>query len=79
MGKSASHSLGLREVYPDGGAGIVGGLLYHGNPDQSFAVLLNPMNGWSIHTQDVVLLKRTKPTQVTGADLSWLFALLNLR
>ena len=50
MGKSASHSLGLREVYPDGGAGIVGGLLYHGNPDQSFAVLLNPVNGWSIHT-----------------------------
>ena len=35
---------------PDGRTGIVGGLLYHGNPDQSFAVLLNPIHGWSIHT-----------------------------
>ena len=47
---SAPHSFGFRQVYPDGRTGIVGGLLYHGNPDQSFAVLLNPMHGWSIHT-----------------------------
>ena len=30
--------------------GIEGGLLYHGRPDQSFAVLLEPFHGWSIHT-----------------------------
>ena len=27
-----------------------GGLLYHGNPDQSFAVQLVPSKGWDIHT-----------------------------
>ncbi|MEI3462735.1 MAG: DUF4120 family protein [Bacteroides eggerthii] len=47
---SAPHSFGFRQVYPDGRTGIVGGLLYHGQPDQSFAVLLNPIRGWSIHT-----------------------------
>ncbi|QJR79281.1 DUF4120 domain-containing protein [Phocaeicola dorei] len=47
---SAPHSFGFRQVYPDGRTGIVGGLLYHGKPDQSFAVLMEPMHGWSIHT-----------------------------
>ena len=47
---SAPHSFGFRQVYPDGRTGIVGGLLYHGQPDQSFAVLLNPIHGWTIHT-----------------------------
>ena len=47
---SAPHSFGFRQVYPDGKTGIVGGLLYHGQPDQSFAILLNPIHGWSIHT-----------------------------
>jgi len=27
-----------------------GGVLYHGNPDQSFAVQLVPSKGWEIHT-----------------------------
>ena len=44
---SAPHSFGFRLVYPDGRTGIVGGLLYHGQPDQSFAVLMNPIHGWS--------------------------------
>ena len=47
---SAPHSFGFRQVYPDGRTGIVGGLLYHGQTDQSFAVLLYPIHGWSIHT-----------------------------
>ena len=47
---SAPHSFGFRQVYPDGRTGIVGGLLYHGQPDQSFAVLMNPIHGWTIHT-----------------------------
>ena len=28
------HTLGFRQVYPDGITGIVGGLLYNGQPDQ---------------------------------------------
>ena len=28
----APHSFGFRECYPDGKTGIVGGLIYHGNP-----------------------------------------------
>lgn len=27
-----------------------GGLLYHGNPDESFAVQMEPSIGWKIHT-----------------------------
>ena len=31
--------------------GVVGGLLYHGKPDRSFAVMIGgPFHGWSIHT-----------------------------
>lgn len=47
---SAPYSFGFAEVTKDGKVGIVGGLLYHGIPDQSFAVMLTPMHGWSIHT-----------------------------
>ena len=50
---SAPHSFGFRQVYPDGRTGIVGGLLYHGQPDQSFAVLMNPIHGWSIHKKNL--------------------------
>ena len=33
------------------GRGVVGGLLYHGKPDRSFAVMIGgPFHGWSIHT-----------------------------
>ena len=46
----APHSFGFRECYPDGKTGIVGGLIYHGNPDRSYSVLLEPFHGWSIHT-----------------------------
>jgi hypothetical protein len=37
-------------VAANGSSGIVGGLLYHGKPDQSYAVTLTPIHGWSIHT-----------------------------
>ena len=47
----APYSFGFAEVAEDGKRGIVGGLLYHGNPDQSLAVLIGgPFHGWSIHT-----------------------------
>ena len=46
----APYSFGFRERYPDGKTGIVGGLLYHGNPDESFAVTMERFHGWSIHT-----------------------------
>lgn len=41
----APHSFGFRECYPDGKTGIVGGLIYHGNPDRSYSVLLEPFHG----------------------------------
>lgn len=47
---SAPYSFGFCQRYPDGRTGIVGGLLYHGNPDHSFAVTLQPFHGWQIHT-----------------------------
>ena len=46
----APYSFGFSQIYPDGSAGIVGGLLYHGNPDQSNAITLESMHGWSTHT-----------------------------
>ncbi|WP_302430211.1 DUF4120 family protein, partial [Phocaeicola coprophilus] len=46
----APYSFGFCERYPDGNTGIVGGLLYHGNPDESFAVIMERFHGWSIHT-----------------------------
>ena len=46
----APHSFGFAEVAANGSSGIVGGLLYHGKPDQSYAVTLTPIHGWSIHT-----------------------------
>jgi hypothetical protein len=27
-----------------------GGVLYHGTPDESYAVTLDPTKGWQIHT-----------------------------
>ena len=38
------------EQMKDGNRIMNGGLLYHGNPDQSFAVQLISSIGWSIHT-----------------------------
>lgn len=46
----APYSFGFTQRYPDGSIGIVGGLLYHGIPDRSFAVTLQPFHGWQIHT-----------------------------
>lgn len=47
----APYSFGFAERTPDGRSGIVGGLLYHGRPDESFAVMIEgPFHGWSIHT-----------------------------
>lgn len=46
----APYSFGFSQHYPDGSIGIVGGLLYHGKPDQSNAVQLTPFHGWSTHT-----------------------------
>lgn len=46
----APHSFGFAERTPDGRTGVVGGVLYHGRPDESYAVILNPFHGWSIHT-----------------------------
>lgn len=47
---SAPYSFGFCQRYPDGRQGIVGGVLYHGSPDESFAVTLTPCKGWQIHT-----------------------------
>ncbi|WP_455674192.1 DUF4120 family protein [Phocaeicola sp.] len=47
---SAPYCFGFTQRYPDGRCGIVGGVLYHGSPDQSFAVQLEPFKGWQIHT-----------------------------
>lgn len=47
---SAPYSFGFTQRYPDGHTGIVGGLLYHGIPDRSFAFMIDPIHGWSIHT-----------------------------
>lgn len=34
----------------DGSRAMNGGVLYHGDPDESFAVQLVPQKGWQIHT-----------------------------
>lgn len=46
----APYSFGFTQRYSDGSTGIIGGLLYHGSPDESFAVQLIPSKGWQIHT-----------------------------
>lgn len=47
----APYSFEFAEVAQDGTRGVVGGLLYHGKPDLSFAVIIGgPFHGWSIHT-----------------------------
>lgn len=47
---TSPYSFGFCEKYENGDYGIVGGLLYHGSPDQSFAVQIQSKIGWSIHT-----------------------------
>lgn len=47
----APYSFEFAEVARDVTRGVVGGLLYHGKPDRSFAVMIEgPFHGWSIHT-----------------------------
>ncbi|WP_106831488.1 DUF4120 family protein [Parabacteroides pacaensis] len=46
----APYSFFFKQRYENGAVGTVGGLLYHGRPDQSFAVIMEPFHGWSIHT-----------------------------
>lgn len=46
----APYSFGFIQRYENGSEGIVGGLLYHGSPDESFAVQITPCKGWQIHT-----------------------------
>ena len=47
----APYSFGFAEIAADGSKGVVGGLLYHGRPDESLAVMIGgPFHGWSIHT-----------------------------
>lgn len=47
---SAPYSFGFCQRYPDGRPGIIGGLIYHGSPDESFSVTMTPTIGWQIHT-----------------------------
>ena len=46
----APYSMGFAERAKDGTNGIVGGLIYHGNPDKSLSIQLTPKEGWQIHT-----------------------------
>ena len=46
----APYSFGFAERMKDGRTGIVGGLIYHGRPDESYSIVMQPMHGWSIHT-----------------------------
>lgn len=46
----APYSFKFVQRYPDGSVGIVGGLLYHGKPDCSLAVVHEPFHGWCTHT-----------------------------
>lgn len=59
----APYSFGFAEVAKDGTRGVVGGLLYHGKPDRSFAVMIGgPFHGWSIHLKNrfAVCVERKK-------------------
>lgn len=47
---SAPFSFGFTQEYSNGNIGLIGGLLYHGNPDESFSVQITPKIGWQIHT-----------------------------
>lgn len=40
----------FKQRYSDGSYGIIGGLVYHGSPDESMSIQLEPTNGWQTHT-----------------------------
>lgn len=46
----APHSFLFKERYPDGRLGLVGGLVYHGQPDRSCCFIDEPFHGWMTHT-----------------------------
>ena len=46
----APYSFIFKQRYKDGSYGIVGGLIYHGSPDQSMSVTFEPKIGWQTHT-----------------------------
>ncbi|CUQ85286.1 Uncharacterised protein [Alistipes finegoldii] len=46
----APYSYLFKKRYPDGRLGLVGGLVYHGHPDQSHCFIDEPFHGWMIHT-----------------------------
>lgn len=46
----APYSFLFKERYADGRLGIVGGLVYHGDPDCSCCYAEPRIHGWAIHT-----------------------------
>ena len=46
----APYSFLFKERYPDGRLGVVGGLVYHGQPDRSCCFINRPFHGWMTHT-----------------------------
>lgn len=46
----APYSFLFKQRYENGTYGIIGGLVYHGSPDESYCVQLEPKKGWQIHT-----------------------------
>ncbi|MDR1119435.1 MAG: DUF4120 domain-containing protein [Dysgonamonadaceae bacterium] len=46
----APYSFLFRQILIDGSEGIVGGILYHGTPDNSGAFQIKASKGWQIHT-----------------------------
>lgn len=46
----APYSVLFRQRYPDGSPGIVGGVVYHGSPDQSCCYTMNHEDLWQTHT-----------------------------
>lgn len=46
----APYSFLFKQRYENGNYGVIGGLVYHGNPDQSGCFQIEPTKGWEIHT-----------------------------
>lgn len=46
----APYSFYFEEMREDGTRSMNGGLIYHGNPDQSRSFQIEPSTGWEIHT-----------------------------
>ena len=44
------YSFIFKQRYEDGRYGIIGGLIYHGNPDRSMSITFEPGIGWQTHT-----------------------------